>query len=538
MDTVKGQQWLIGIFSTLLIVILIIVAGMEMEKSRATKPEIEIDKMTARCITCHEEKGIAVKQIDAWKESKHAVMGIGCYECHEAKKGDFDAFTCTGSDILIGRHPTPKDCAKCHEQQVKEFANSKHAHQFWLLKNGDRAVFEFPMATRHGCEECHQVGNIWPDGSVGECDVCHAKHSFSKAVARQPETCGECHVGPDHPQLEEYIESKHGNIFKAKGKHWDLNYSTKDHEKIPLEVPVCTTCHMDGNETQPMTHNVSARLATESQAPWSFRTVWDEEHLGSWKKKRERMEEICASCHAPDFYKMYFLTADLVNLQYNEIRRQFVYWTKKLTKNGTIHRLQRDGKFFSSPVLNGWDELPEHNMYYGWHHEGRRFRMGAEMMAADYTQWHGIWEVQEDLIELIKWAAEHGDAEAKKIAKSNDPTKFITFALYDVPGTAWGIAAKTNTTPFVYNNLPDYWDRVYKNVEAAFQRGLLSEDQWQLWLKRYKNKDYYLGLKFANTPQVDSTWNFYKKRNAIDLQKMKEQVIDLVLPGKSFFEGR
>jgi hypothetical protein len=146
--------------------------------------------------------------------------------------------------------------------------------------------------------------------------------------------------------------------------------------------------------------------------------------------------------------------------------------------------------------------------------------------------------VQEDLIELIKWAAEHGDAEAKKIAKSNDPTKFITFALYDVPGTAWGIAGKTNTTPFVYNNLPDYWDRVYKNVEAAFQRGLLSEDQWQLWLKRYKNKDYYLGLKFANTPQVDSTWNFYKKRNEIDLQKMKEQVIDLVLPGKSFFEGR
>ena len=93
MDTVKGQQWLIGIFSTLLIVILIIVAGMEMKKSESTKPEIEIDKTTAQCITCHEDKGIAVKQIDAWKESKHAVMGIGCYECHEAKKGDFDAFT-------------------------------------------------------------------------------------------------------------------------------------------------------------------------------------------------------------------------------------------------------------------------------------------------------------------------------------------------------------------------------------------------------------------------------------------------------------
>ena len=53
-----------------------------------------------------------------------------------------------------------------------------------------------------------------------------------------------------------------------------------------------------------------------------------------------------------------------------------------------------------------------------WHHEGRRFRHGAEMMGADYTQWHGVWEIQEDLIELIRWAAEHGDSEAKKWVNS------------------------------------------------------------------------------------------------------------------------
>ena len=79
------------------------------------------------------------------------------------------------------------------------------------------------------------------------------------------------------------------------------------------------------------------------------------------------MEAICASCHAPDFYETYLLTADLVNLQYNEMRRAFVYWTKKMTANGMIKRLQENGKFYSSPVLNGWDEDPEHYMYYGWH---------------------------------------------------------------------------------------------------------------------------------------------------------------------------
>jgi hypothetical protein len=533
-SSVKAQQWLIGIFSTLLIVVLIFVASVEMKQSVSEKPHIEVDAKSQQCITCHEKQNIAVNQVTAWMDSKHAVMGIGCMECHTAVENDFDAFKCPQSDFLVARHPTPKDCQECHAQQVAEFANSKHAHQFWILKNADRAVFENPISTRHGCEECHQIGNLWPDGSVGECDVCHAKHSFSKSVARQPETCGECHIGPDHPHIEIYLESKHGNIFKAKGHKWDMEYSSKNFEAIPIEAPVCVTCHMDGNETQPMTHNVSARLAWESQMTWSYRTVWDDKNLGSWEDKRGRMEAICASCHAPDFYETYLLTADLVNLQYNEMRRAFVYWTKKLTKDGKIKRLQEDGKFYSNPVLNGWDEDPEHDMYYGWHHEGRRFRHGALMMGADYTQWHGVWEVQERLMEVIKWAAEHGDAEAKKIVRSTSPSKFTTYAVYDIPGSAWGINTHANTTPYLYNKYPDYWDRVYANVKYAYDRNLLSKGQWQRWNERYEKKDHYLGLKY--TADTDSTWNFYKKRNDYDIKNMTKQVIEMELPGKPFFK--
>ena len=532
--SIKGQQWLIGILSVLLIITLMIVAGVEMKASTSEKPHIEVDEISAKCISCHEKQSIAVKQVDAWKDSKHALMGIGCNECHHAEKDDFDVFKCPQSDMLVARHPTPGDCSECHDQQVSEFANSKHAHQFWLLKNADRSVFENPISTRHGCEQCHQIGNLWPDGSVGECDACHAKHSFSKAVARQPETCGECHIGPDHPHIEIYLESKHGNIFKAKGKDWDMTYSTQNNEPIPIEAPVCVTCHMDGNETQPMTHNVSARLAWESQMTWSYRTVWDEENLGNWEDKRERMEAICASCHGPGFYKTYLLTADLVNLQYNEMRRQFVYWTKKLTKNGLISRLEEDGKFYSNPVLNGWDEDPEHLMYYGWHHEGRRFRHGAEMMGADFTQWHGVWEVQEDLMEVIKWAAEHGDNEAKKIVRSTSPSKFTTYTLYDIPGTAWGISTHANTTPYLYNNYPDYWDRVYSNVETAYKQGLLSKKQWEHWLERFENKEYYLGTKF--TADTDSIFQFYKERNDYDIENMNKQVVDFEPPGKAFFK--
>lgn len=533
-DSLKTQKLIVGLFSILLIVILIIVAGVEMKESVSPEPVIEVSGISERCVNCHTNEGVAVKAIDHWKQSMHAEMNISCIDCHEAEEGDFDAFFCPESDIRVAKHPTPKDCAECHEEEVTEFAESKHAHQFWLFKNADRSVFEFPSATRHGCEQCHNIVNMWPDGSVGECDVCHPKHTFSKAVARQPETCGECHLGPDHPHIEIYHESKHGNIFRATEKNMDLAYNSEDHDQIPIDVPVCTTCHMDAVGNQDMTHNVSERLAWESQSPWSFRTVWEEEKLGDWKMKRERMESVCKSCHSPDFMETYLLTSDIVNLQYNEIRREFVYWTNKLTDTGIIDRLEVDGKYFSDPVLNGFDEVPEEKVYYTWHHEGRRFRHGAMMMGADYTQWLGIWEMQEDLVEMITWAAEKGDPEAEKWVKSNHPGKFVPFALYDIPGTAWGISTHTNTTPFVYNNYDDYWDRVYQNVKKAYDEGMLAKDQWELWVERYEEKEHYLGTKY--TERNDSLFQHYQELNEKDFRALQKQGVDLDLPGDRFWD--
>ena len=57
------------------------------------------------------------------------------------------------------------------------------------------------------------IGRINPDGSRGSCIACHSKHSFRASVARQPENCGKCHLGPDHPQKEVNEESKHGIAF-------------------------------------------------------------------------------------------------------------------------------------------------------------------------------------------------------------------------------------------------------------------------------------------------------------------------------------
>jgi len=273
-------------------------------------------------------------------------------------------------------------------------------------------------------------------------------------------------------------------------------------------------------------HNVSARLAWESQAPWSFRTVWFDEKLGDWQAKRKRMTGVCLNCHGSKFVNMYMLNADLTNLQYNEIRRAFVYWNKKYTKEGIVDRIKMGDKFYSNPVINGWDEKPEHLMYDSWHHEGRRFRHGAEMMGADYTNWHGVWELQHNLMEMIEYGAEHGDAEAKAIADNNSPTKFMTYKIYDVPGNEWGISVEKYRTPVLYKIIPNYWEKVKANVEAAYKGGMLSKDQWDLWMERYNNRDHYLGTKYPES----KIFKDYKERFKKDMKNLKEKAIGLKLP--------
>jgi hypothetical protein len=46
------------------------------------------------------------------------------------------------------------------------------------------------------------------------------------------------------------------------------------------------------------------------------------------------------------------------------------------------------------------DEKLEYEMYELWHHEGRRARFGAAMMAPDYAWWHGFYELKKRSLEI------------------------------------------------------------------------------------------------------------------------------------------
>ena len=66
--------------------------------------------------------------------------------------------------------------------------------------------------------------------------------AFSAAQARHPDTCGKCHMGPDHPQKEVYEESKHGIAFFANLDKMNMASPKWIVGEDYYSAPTCATC--------------------------------------------------------------------------------------------------------------------------------------------------------------------------------------------------------------------------------------------------------------------------------------------------------
>ncbi len=373
--------------------------GASLAATSAAPPDVakraaDTSKESRACIGCHEKSATPVV-VQQWATSRHAAAGVGCFECHHADKADADALEHHGFTIAI--LVTPKDCATCHVQEGKEFQASHHAAAGEILGSLDNVlgeVAEGPPAANSGCKQCHGgvvkvlaggkldaatwpnsgIGRINPDGSRGTCAACHGRHSFSASIARQPENCGKCHLGPDHPQAEIYAESKHGITFRAKIAEMNLDSPTWVLGKDYSAAPTCSTCHMSATKDLPLTHDVGARIS------WTLRPEISQK-LANGEARRRDMQRVCSNCHGQDWVSNFYRQYDAAVTLYNE---KFAAPAKDVMK-----KVRDAGKLTPTP----FDEKLEWTYYELWHHEGRRARMGAAMMGPDYTQWHGFYEV-------------------------------------------------------------------------------------------------------------------------------------------------
>ncbi len=104
------------------------------------------------------------------------------------------------------------------------------------------------------------IGRVNPDGSLGSCSSCHTRHTFSVPEARKPDTCGQCPLGSDHPQYEIYTESKHGNLYAARGEELNWDAPAGEWGADDVDAPTYAVCHMSGfGGAVDTTHDVSER---------------------------------------------------------------------------------------------------------------------------------------------------------------------------------------------------------------------------------------------------------------------------------------
>ena len=434
-----------------------------------------------------------------WQASVHAENGVGCADCHglpqpgtvdDLKNPRFlvetvwdkasgiktvslvqrdgnpverpDIWQHEGMQIVVD--VSPRTCAQCHEAEAKQFLWSRHNSASRFIGSLDNFLGRFaegPAAANSGCQQCHGsivrlaeagVGeqgpvfapDTWPntgigrvnlDGSWGSCSACHSRHEFSAEIARRPENCGKCHMGPDHPQIEIFHESKHGVAFAknadsmnmdAPGDEWVLgdDYSA---------APTCSTCHMGAVATHAnypalaATHDVGARISWTLRPKVSIQpkgivlddgTVMLKDPLG----RRDEMKQTCLTCHGDawvdNFYVQFDQAVELYNHKFGQPSMAIYQGLGELGLLDTV------------PMNEEMDYL----FFELWHHEGRRARHGASMMGPDYVQWHGFYELSRnfytEFLPLSRELAEHA-------GKQTEVEALIEQALHGEDGGDW-----------------------------------------------------------------------------------------------------
>jgi hypothetical protein len=398
------------VFIAVVIGFALIVSGFLVNRARprveVEQPSAEFVRATGKCAECHTAQQYSI--VHEYEMSRHAERGISCLDCHKPAQGqpgeEHHSFTIV-SKLTAG------NCRSCHESIYQEFLHSRHAAVSWAAVYGEQGLkaeqvefaeryqpgyarrpphplvaIEGASAASSGCANCHAIGKPNDDGTIGTCTACHTRHTSSVAVARLPTTCGQCHMGPDHSQLEIYEESKHGVMFHAQERLLNLNAPPKSLTTRDMFVPTCATCHMSGLNGRKVTHDPSDRLSYYLADPITKPRPGKE-------RAQAEMQQICGQCHTRPIIERVYAEAEKVVANTNRQVQQASDLMVALRKEGALTSTP-----FSQPIDFVYFDL--------WHYDGRTSKHGAFMGGSDFVQWHGNYPMLARTVELRAQADE------------------------------------------------------------------------------------------------------------------------------------
>jgi hydroxylamine dehydrogenase len=370
------------------------------------QPAAALVSASGKCAECHRNSQYSI--VYEFEMSKHAQKGVTCLDCHQVQPGQSGT---NHNGFVINTAITPANCRVCHAAVYDQFARSRHAAPSWVAVAGNQEFssemigqmetlhpgsmkrpphpltkLEGDAAAKSGCIACHAIGKPNADGSIGNCTLCHTRHTSSVAVARLPSTCGQCHLGPDHSQIEIYTQSKHGIMFAAQQNLLDLKAPSNSLSTKDMFIPTCATCHMSGLNGRGVTHDPSERLSYNLFAEVT-------QPRPNAERAQARMKDICQQCHTPPLVNRIYKEGAAVVDATNE---------KVLAAKAVMDALKADGLLSPEP----FGQKIQFTYFDLWHYYGRTAKHAAFMGGADYVQWHGNYPILAHMVELKEQAAQ------------------------------------------------------------------------------------------------------------------------------------
>ena len=402
----RFQTVFVAIVVAFALVIGAFLINRQRPKVETEQPSAALVRASGRCAECHYRQQYSV--VHEYEMSEHARRGVNCLDCHQPTSSQQGK---QHHGFIITTQITPGNCRACHYAVYDEFLRSRHAAAAWAAIYGAKGLtaeqvaygekynpgyvnrpphpfttLEGASAMTSGCDQCHSVGRPNSDGTIGNCTACHTRHTSSVSIARLPHTCGQCHLGPDHSQMEIYTESRHGLLFDAQRRLLNLEADPLKLTTRDMFVPTCATCHMSGINGLKVTHDPGERLSY-----WLADAI--SRKRPDYIHAQANMKEVCSQCH----------TAPLIDRVYDQAEKVVEVTNQKVqAATDLINGLRKDGVLTGKPFTQPIDFV-----YFDyWHYDGRTAKHGAFMGGADFVQWHGNYPLLAKMVELQKMAAD------------------------------------------------------------------------------------------------------------------------------------
>jgi hydroxylamine dehydrogenase len=386
---------------------------------------------------------------------------LTCAECHG-----------TNHDTIMqtkGRVPE-STCGTCHPAIYKDHVTDS-GHSYGPGPGGLGINWERNISVPHykqmprkvmemGCDPCHAQAGATADDYWDEekkaykdsssltyrngCIACHTRHSFSLAEARKPESCFTCHMGPDHPNYEAYMSSKHGSIYGARGAGWNWNSALAEAQ---WDAPTCAYCHMlrireDG--TRYSSHNMSDKIIWGMGVQAADGQLQDITLRPENLQKRNEMIKVCLTCHSEDKARGYLSSADAHKLAGDALVVEARNILADLHQEGLVKpsRGQQTAGLLPGPRFTAIElptEFAQHwpaGLYYNVGSIEREYfdlfffsnlksYKGAFHMSPDYAWWYGYAEALGHLARIRD--------EAQRLRESDATRRRTLFMIFSGP---------------------------------------------------------------------------------------------------------